>query len=255
MCAKRVANLVIILMLHHDPPADVLESLSMAIMRGAASSVHPRHPSHHRFGLLAMSQPQTQGPWATGASTPDRRSAALWALALGCYVATAAGAEGAPGGCERFRSGELVTERIEDFDLADPDHASVSFLELRYDPAYLFQPSAAPRPDGLPNREALFELNILTGAPLSVRERNDFPPQQEGTVTVLVSGARAIIDLEGVVRTEAIAPLDALYGPIGERLAGYERLDIPGGRRTSGAAAAVNVDLFAHFDEGARSRR
>lgn len=176
-------------MLGHEPPEGALESLSVTAMRGAAGSACPRPPSQRRFGLLVMSRPRARGPWATGVPTPGRRSAALCALALGCCVATVAGAESAPGGCERFRSGGPAVERIEGFDLADPERAGVSFVELRYDPAYLRDPAVPPRPDGLPDREQLFSLDALTGAPPTARDRRGrTSPGRRGTVNVHGAG-------------------------------------------------------------------
>ena len=185
--------------------------------------------------------------------TSNLRFAAFHALALCCCAATAAGAESVPGGCERFRSGDLVTERIEDFDLADPDRASVSFIELRYDLAYLRDPAIPPRPDGLPDREQMFSLDALTGAPLTAQDRRGRTSLgRRGTVNVMVQGDRSIIDIDAMIRAAALAPLDAPYRRTGELLAGFEHLDIPSGLWT--AEDAVNgKDVFARFDAEGRA--
>lgn len=181
------------------------------------------------------------------------RLAAFRALALWCCAVTVAAAEGVPGGCERFRSGELVRERIEDFDLADPDRADVSFIELRYDPAYLRDPAIPPRPDGLPDREQLFSLDALAGTPLTARDRRGRTSLgQQGTVNVMVQGDRSVIDIDAVLRAVALAPLDAPYRRTGELLAGFERLDIPSGLWT--AEDALNgKDVFARLDAAGRA--
>ena len=173
---------------------------------------------------------------------------------LCCFAAMAAHAEGGSGACERFRSGEVVTERIEDFDLADPERTRVSFIELQYDPAYLRDPAIPPRPDGLPDREQLFSLNALTGAPLTMQERRSRASLgRQGTVNVMVQGDRSVIDIDAMIRAAALAPLDAPYRRTGELLAGFERLDIPSGLWT--AEDAVNgKDVFARFDSAGTRR-
>lgn len=100
----------------------------------------------------------------------------------------------------------------------------------------------------MPEREELFEFNAPTGAPLTRRERLGHPPGQEGTVRVLIYGAEAIIDLDLVVRSKALAPLDAPYHRTGDHLAGYELLHIPDGLRTA-PDAILPEDVFARFDE------
>lgn len=252
MCAERVGDVLIFLTSYDDPLEGVLESHGRDHeARGGEFGLPETSPS------ASVRLPRQQP--APGARSLGHVRCVAWspvrgacALALCWCVATVAGAESVPEGCERFRSGGLVTERIEDFDLADPERAGVSFIEMRYDPAYLRDPAVPPRPDGLPDREQLFSLDALTGAPLTARDRRGRTSLgRRGTVNVMVQGDRSVIDIDAMIRAAALAPLDAPHHRTGELLAGFERLDIPS--RSWTAEDAVNgKDVFARF--GAQGR-
>lgn len=172
---------------------------------------------------------------------------ALGAPVLYCCTVMAAHADDLPGGCERFQQGDLVIEQIEDFDLSDPGRTSVSFIELRYDPAYLLDSAIPPRPDGLPDRAQLFRLDALTGEPLTALEGEsgrDFT--REGTVDVLVRGARSVIELDEAIRSMAGAPPGAPYRRTGQQLGGLEGLDVPEGVTTA-PGDPLGEDVFARF--------
>lgn len=163
--------------------------------------------------------------------------------------------------CSIYRQGPVVHRRMPVYYGApSADPKSFYWIDIWFRPEYLFDPSTTdlPRPDGFPNRDLLFDVNIADGQPLPLADRRSARPQDRSFFTLLLMGGLEGLSIDRYLSIFADwhiyegdrfrnGELPAVIWS-GDYISGMERFDIPDLRPyslpLSGYAPPVD-DFFA----------
>lgn len=131
--------------------------------------------------------------------------------------------------CQKYHQGPVVHKRIPIYKgepSADP--ASFYWADIWFRPEYLFDPflDGLAEPDGLPQRDLLFDMEITTGQPLSDEDRTLADPRKDNYFTILLTGGRSSWPSSRVIPTRANADMNAKWRPTGEIFHGFERVEV-----------------------------
>ena len=133
--------------------------------------------------------------------------------------------------CSVYRQGPVVHRRMPIY-YAEPseDPASFYWADVWFRPEYLFDPAleGLPRPDGLPERDLLFHLDITTGQPLPLDYRRSARPQQKHFFSLLLTGGRNHLPNGRVVSILGATEENRSWERTGEFFYSFEKVQIVG---------------------------
>lgn len=173
--------------------------------------------------------------------------------------------------CSVYRQGPVVHRRMPVYYGEPSAHpSSLYFVDVWFRPEYLFDPSAAslPRPDGLPIRSLLFDVNVEDGQPLPLAYRRRALPSEDRFFTLLLSGGVAHLPLDRILNSFANSFLTPdshtsshidlhtpEIHPTGEIVFGMERIEIPSAKIFNPPNLDFEYkpeiqDFYANFDNG-----
>ncbi|MCA0401943.1 MAG: hypothetical protein LCH38_14140 [Proteobacteria bacterium] len=159
--------------------------------------------------------------------------------------------------CSPYRSKALKNQKIPIYYGIPSDNLeSFYMIDVWFDSEYEYIGGMAglPRPDGLPKRDLLFDINIDDGKPLSLEFRNSANPKTKGFFTLLLLGGVNHLPLSRVLNSFANAPYGASLGKVptivrtGELISGMGRIDIPSYIPDKGETAPGH-DWYAEISE------
>jgi hypothetical protein len=138
--------------------------------------------------------------------------------------------------CAPYRQGPTVSQRMPIYSKTPSlDRSAFRWIEVTYRPEYLASDFNPPRDDGLPQRDLLFELDIDTGQPVPLKDRKKYNPITDNVFRILLAGTpyfalKRVLPIYAntEVKSEDYAPgpYEHLVRRTGERLAGYQRVEI-----------------------------
>ncbi|MBC7144742.1 MAG: hypothetical protein H5U24_04975 [Thioclava marina] len=108
--------------------------------------------------------------------------------------------------CSIYRQGPVVHRRMPVYYGAPSEDSSAFYwIDFLFRPEYLFDLGTAdlPRPDGLPNRDLLFDINIADGQPLPLEYRRSARPQEDRFFTLLLLGGLEGLQIDRYLATFA----------------------------------------------------
>lgn len=133
--------------------------------------------------------------------------------------------------CEKYRQGPVVNEKLPIYyGEVSEDPASFYWADIWYRPEYLTDPFIhnLGRPDGLPERDISFAMDISTGQPLPYEYRMSVDPRKDDVFSLLLLGGRNQFPIDRAIAVYANAPLGAKWRGTGEFLYGYELVEVEG---------------------------
>lgn len=133
--------------------------------------------------------------------------------------------------CSIYRQGPVVYQRMPIY-YTEPseDPASFYWVDVWFRPEYLFDPAldGLPRPDGLPERDLLFDLDITTGQPLPLDYRRSARPQEDNFFTMLLTGGRNHLPNSRVVSIIGATEENRTWERTGKLFYSFEKVQIVG---------------------------
>ena len=133
--------------------------------------------------------------------------------------------------CEKYRQGPVVNEKLPIYyGEVSEDPASFYWADIWYRPEYLADPfiHGLERPDGLPERDISFAMDISTGQPLPYEYRMSADPTKDNFFSLLLLGGRNHLPISRLIAVYANAPEGAAWRRTGEFLHGYELIEVEG---------------------------
>lgn len=163
--------------------------------------------------------------------------------------------------CSIYRQGPVVHRRMPVYYGApSEDPNSFYWIDVWFRPEYLNSSGLAglPRPDGLPDRDLLFDINIKDGQPVPLEYRRSSRPQEDGFYRLLLLGGVDGLAIDRYLSTFAnwhVFERDRFRnGEIpqviwtGDFVSGMERIELPDLRQFSSFPELR--DFFAEHVEG-----
>jgi hypothetical protein len=133
--------------------------------------------------------------------------------------------------CSVYRQGPVVHQRMPIY-YAYPSEDPESFywVDVWFRPEYLFDPAleGLPRPDGLPERDLLFDLDITTGQPLPLDYRRSVRPQDKTFFSLLLNGGRNHLPNSRMVSIIGASEIGRTWKRTGEFFYSFEKTEIVG---------------------------
>ena len=162
--------------------------------------------------------------------------------------------------CSIYRQGPVEHYRMPVYYGApSEDPNSFYWIDVWFRPEYLFSPGTGnmSRPDGLPDRDQLFDINIADGQPLPYDYRRSARPQEDEFFTMLLRGGRQQEPIEKWLtlfanwhlyeREKFLAGEIPTFTKAGNSIAGLEELNVPSARKQ--VWEAQGQTLFAGFSD------
>lgn len=131
--------------------------------------------------------------------------------------------------CQKYRQGPVVHKRMPIYkEMPSADPASFYWADIWFRPEYLNSPflDGMKEPDGLPQRDLLFTLDITTGQPVPYEYRQSADPREDNFFALLLTGGRNHRPASRVIPTRANAKMNAKWRPTGEMFHGFERVEV-----------------------------
>lgn len=131
--------------------------------------------------------------------------------------------------CGIYRQGPVIHQRIPIyFGRPSEDPNSFYWQDIWFRPDYIANPAleGLGRPDGLPERDLLFELDIDSGQPMPFKLRRSISPKVDNHFILLLRGGANGMPVERVIATRANAPVGSKWWGTGEMQGEFELIDV-----------------------------